>query len=56
MLFRDISKGQISGHFDPLANGVTPKRELLNICRLQQDEATITPILNSENNKALIKP
>ena len=52
-LLRDISKGLISGHFDHLANWITLKRELLNACGFQQNEADITNILNSENHKAL---
>ena len=53
-LLRDILKGLISGHFDPLANWITLKRDVLNGCGFQQNEADITPILNSENHKALI--
>ena len=52
-LLRDIWKGQISGQFDPLANWITLKWKLLNGCGFQENEADITPILNSEKHKAL---
>ena len=53
-LLQDFSTGQISGHFDHLANWITLKREVLNGCVFQQNEADITTILNSENHKVLI--
>ena len=43
-----------NGHFDTRVHWLTLKRELLNACCFQQNEVNVTPILNSENHKALI--
>ena len=53
-LFRNISKGLKKMIFGPFVRGRTLKREPLNACGFQQNEADTTPILNSENHKMLI--
>ena len=52
-LFRDIWKGQISGHFEPLVHGKTEMRAFESMW-FSAKSAGITPILKLETHRALI--